>query len=368
MMTKRNEYVPQTVTHPGVTLKEKLDELGMSQKEFAVRTEKPEQTIVKVIDGKSALTPDMAVKFESVLGIPATFWLNRQQQYDEAVARLKRSALLSDASDWVSRFPVKKMTDFGWLPKKRSKAEKAEALLSFFSMSSPKAWEDFYLSEKLKISFRISLAHFGEPYAISAWLRQGELQAMRLDAPAFDRKGFLVALDGIKKVMAEHPDDYFKQLQRLCLDAGVKVVHTPCLPKAPIHGSTRWLLDNTPLIQLSARYRQNDRFWFTFFHEAGHIMLHGIKHISIESSQQELAKDKKEMEADAFAVKWTFSEEEEREVLQHGALTEEGIIEFARKFGTHPAMIIGRFQHKKLLPYTVGRQFMKPVHLEEYSD
>lgn len=363
-MTKRNEYVPQTVTHPGVTLKEKLVELGMSQKEFAVRTGKPEQTIVKVIDGKSALTPDMAVKFESVLGIPATFWLNRQQHYDEAVARLKRSESLAEAADWVRKFPWKEMAGFGWLPEKRSDEENVEALLSFFSMSSPKAWEEFYLSQKLKVSFRISLAHYGEPYAMSAWLRQGELQAKNLEAPAFDRNGFFEALGAIKKVMAEHPDDYFSQLQRFCLDAGVKVVHTPCLPKAPIHGSTRWLHDNTPLIQLSARYKQNDRFWFTFFHETGHILLHGKKHIAIESAQHEAAKDEKEIEADDFAVQWTFSEEEEQEVLRHGPLTEQDIIGFARKFGTHPAMIIGRFQHKQLLPYSVGRQFIEPVHLE----
>lgn len=364
-MTKRNEYVPQTVTHPGVTLKERLDELGMSQKEFAVRTGKPEQTIVKVIDGQSALTPDMAVKFESVLAIPARFWLNRQLQYDEAVARLKRSESLAEAVDWVSRFPLKEMVDFGWLPGKKTLEEKAEALLGFFSMSNPMAWDDFYLSQKLKISFRISLSHYGEPYAISAWLRQGELQAKKLDASAFDRNSFLEALDSIKKVMAEHPDDFFSQLQCLCLDAGVKVVHTPCLPKAPIHGSTRWLHDDTPLIQLSARYRQNDRFWFTFFHEAGHILLHGKKHISIESSQHESAIDEKETEADEFAVRWTFSEEEETEVLRHGKLTEQDIIDFALKFGTHPAMIIGRFQHKKLLPYSIGRQFMKPVHLDQ---
>lgn len=363
-MTKRNEYVPQTVTHPGVTLREKLLELGMSQKEFAIRTGKPEQTIVKVIDGKSALTPDMAVKFESVLGIPATFWLNRQQNYDEAVARLKRRELLAEAVDWVRNFPWKEMATFGWLPEKGSDEENAEVLLRFFSMSSAKAWEEFYLSQKLKVSFRISLVHYGEPYAMSAWLRQGELQAMRLEAPAFDRAVFSRALDDIKKVMAEHPDDYFTQLQRYCLEAGVKVVYTPCLPKAPIHGSTRWLHDNTPLIQLSARYKQNDRFWFTFFHEAGHILLHGKKHISIESAQLEAAKDDKEIEADEFAIAWTFSEEEEREVLRHGTLTEEEIIGFARKFGTHPAMIVGRFQHKQILPYSFGRQFMKPVHLE----
>ena len=96
-MTKRNEYIPQSVTHPGLTLREKLEELGMSQKEFSVRTGKPEQTIVKVINAESSLTPDMAVQFESVLAIPANFWLKRQQNYDEAVARAKRREVLGVA-------------------------------------------------------------------------------------------------------------------------------------------------------------------------------------------------------------------------------------------------------------------------------
>ena len=363
-MTKRNEYTPQTVSHPGLTLREKLVELGMSQKEFAVRSGKPEQTIVKVINGESSLTPGMAVQFESVLGIPANFWLNRQQNYDEALAREKRRELLALARTWASSFPYAQMVKRGWLPKKKSWEEKAEAVLCFFAMSGPKAWEEYYLTQKLKVSFRISLAHFSEPYAISAWLRQGELSAMELDAPSFSEKTFKTNLESIKKVMAEHPDDFFPLLQQLCLEAGVKVVYTPCLPKAPIHGSTRWLHDNTPLIQLSARYKQNDRFWFTFFHEAGHILLHGKKYISLEDDCFEAEDKVKEAEADAFAERWTFSEEEERAVIESGALTESAIIDFAQKFGTHPAMIIGRFHHKKLLPYHIGRQFIQPVHFD----
>lgn len=364
-MTKRNEYIPQTVTHPGVTLREKLGELGMSQKEFAVRTGKPEQTIVKVINGESALTPDMAVQFESVLRIPANFWLKRQQQYDEAVARAKRSEMLADAVGWARRFPVEKMKEFGWLPNWSDKDELAGLLFDFFAISTPEAWERYYLSQQLKVSFRISLAHFSEPYAISAWLRQGEIDSLKLDAPEYDRKKFIDSLPEIKQVMAEHPEDFFVRLRNICLEAGVKVVHTPCLPKAPIQGSTRWLHDDTPLIQLSARYHQNDRFWFTFFHEAGHILLHGKKHISIELADSGEVKDDKEREADDFAVEWTFSEEEERQVLAHGLLREQDIIEYARQIGTHPAMIIGRFQHKRMLPFSAGRKFIRPVHLDK---
>ena len=363
-MTKRNEYIPQTISHPGLTLREKLVELGMSQKEFAVRTGKPEQTIVKVINGESSLTPDMAVQFESVLGIPANFWLKRQQNYDEAVARAKRRDVLVSGSDWARLFPCAKMTQLGWLPKTEEHAQTVEALLCFFGISGHQAWDDFYCGLKLKVSFRISLAHSREPYSISAWLRQGELEAAKLVAPSFSAKTFKTNLEGIKKVMAGHPDNCFPLLQQLCLEAGVKVVYTPCLPKAPIHGSTRWLHDNTPLIQLSARYKQNDRFWFTFFHEAAHILLHGKKYISIENAQLEAVVDEKELEADAFAESWTFSEEQEQEVMLCGSLNEKDIIDFAQKFGTHPAMIIGRFHHKKLLPYHIGRKFIQPVHFD----
>jgi HTH-type transcriptional regulator / antitoxin HigA len=362
-MTKRNEYIPQTVTHPGVTLKAKLEELGMSQKEFAVRTGKPEQTVVKVINGESSLTPDMAVQFESVLGIPANFWLKRQQNYDEAVARAKRRDVLVSGIDWAGFFPSAKMTQLGWLPKTESHEQKVEALLCFFGISGHQAWDDYYCGVKLKVSFRISLAHSREPYAISAWLRQGELEAMKLDAPLFNAKKFKTNLEGVRRIMAGHPDNFFPLLQQLCLEAGVKIVYTPCLPKAPVHGSTRWINDNTPLIQLSARYKQNDRFWFTFFHEAGHILLHGRKYISIEEEGFNDIDLAKEREADAFAVQWTFSEEEEQEVRDLKTLTEKDIIDFAQKFGTHPAMIIGRFHHKKLLPYNIGRQFIQPVNL-----
>jgi addiction module HigA family antidote len=85
MATKTNQYLPQSVSHPGRTLAAKLDELKMSSKEFAVRTGKPEKTISNVLTGDSAITSDMAVLFEDVLSIPATFWLIRQNNYDEAV-------------------------------------------------------------------------------------------------------------------------------------------------------------------------------------------------------------------------------------------------------------------------------------------
>ena len=100
-MTKQNQYFPQTVLHPSVTLTEKLEELGMGPKEFAIRTGKPEKTITAILKGESAVTPDMAVLFENVLRIPAHFWLNKQRNFDEYTAREKRVSALTEAVGWA---------------------------------------------------------------------------------------------------------------------------------------------------------------------------------------------------------------------------------------------------------------------------
>ncbi len=360
MATKINQYHPEIAFHPGETLVEKLAELGMGPKEFAIRTSKPEKTIIAISKGNSSITPEMAVQFEHVLKIPAHFWLNMQRNYDEYVARSERQELLAESNEWARMFPISDMVHKGWLPAKSTIEDKTAALLAFFSLSNHTAWENYYFKQHLKVAFRISLAHTKEPYAISAWLRKGELQAALLPTKTYDEKHFKKVLPEIKKIMAKHPENFFNQLQQLCLDAGVKVVHTPCIKKAPINGSTRWLND-TPLIQLTGHFKRNDAFWFTFFHEAGHILLHGKKDIFLENIDYDEKDKQKEIEADSFAIKWTLSTDQQQEILKRLPITEDDIIAFAIKFNTHPAIIIGRLQYEKYIPYAVGRQFFKPI-------
>ena len=94
-MIKQNQYFPQSRPHPGVTLSEKLEEMGMSAKEFADYTEKPERTINAVLNGTYAITVDLAEQFENVTRIPAQFWLNSQRNYDNFMKRKKMNQLFS---------------------------------------------------------------------------------------------------------------------------------------------------------------------------------------------------------------------------------------------------------------------------------
>jgi addiction module HigA family antidote len=362
-MAKQNQYFPQSRPHPGETLAEKLEEMEMGPKEFALRTGKPEKTIIAILKGESSITTDMAVQFENVTKIPANFWMNHQRGYDEFVAREKRQVVIEEAVAWSRQFPLADLIKKRWLPPVSTIQEKTTAMLDFFGFSNHTAWENYYFKQQLKVAFRISLAQTNEPYAISAWLRKGELQAAELEANDYSEKKFKEVLPELKSIMAKHPADFFNQLQRICLGAGVKVVHTPCIKNAPISGSTRWLND-TPFIQLTGRYNRNDSFWFTFFHEAGHILLHGKKDIFLEKVEYTDKDLEKEQQADEFACKWTLTDDEEAKILEATPLNEEVIRDFAKKFNTHPAIIIGRLQHKKLIPYSFGREYFEPVIFE----
>ncbi|MCC5926997.1 MAG: HigA family addiction module antidote protein [Bacteroidetes bacterium] len=361
-MLQQNQYNPQTRPHPGETLEEKLGEMGMGPKEFAIRTGKPEKTITAVLKGSSSITPDMAIRFENVTRIPAHFWMNAQKNYDEFTARKRQQVVIEKALEWASCFPIAAMTKFGWISRQTTKKGKAAELLAFFGFSDHDAWEDYYFKQQLRVAFRISLASTSEPYALSAWLRMGELQAANQFVKVYSKKAFKNALPKIKAIMAEHPPNFFTQLQDYCAEAGVKVVYTPCLPKAPLNGAVRWINDH-PVIQLSGRHKRNDIFWFTFFHEAGHILLHGKKDIFLEDVEYSDKDQQKEKEADDFAASWLLSREQEEEVLASAPLDDQLIYEFARKFGTHPGIIIGRLQHRKLIHPSLGKAIIEKIEL-----
>jgi len=365
-MAKQNEYTPDSVYHPGETLAERLEELNMGSKEFAIKTGKPEKTISQLLHGASAITPEMAVLFEKVLKIPAQFWLERQNNYDIAIARAKREADLKKEIDWIKNIPYANMAKLGWVPKTSKPLEKLEHTFAYFGVSNVTGFNAYYMNQRVPVSFRISLSNTKKPWAFAAWLRQGELQADKLKAVPYHKTSLLEALPQLKAIMASHPANFFEQVREICSCAGVKVVYTPCLTGAAVHGSTRWIGD-TPIIQLSARYKQNDIFWFTFFHELAHILKHGKKYVALEKVDYDEEEQLKEQEADDFAIEWTFNKKEEAEVMNQKEIYVADIITFAKKFGTHPAMIVGRFHHKKLLPYSLGREFIKPIDLSEYE-
>lgn len=340
---RRNQYEPDVVSPPGATLQDVLDERGMTQSELATRMNRPKKTISEIVTGKEVISHQTAIQLELVLGIPADFWMSRETLYRAQIARAEEMARLASAAPWVSRFPLHAMERLGWISKRKEPAEKARELLGFFGIAAPDQWEAVSAAV-----FRRSKAFEVDGGALSAWLRRGELVARGIDCEPFDAGRFRRALVEIRRLTIDGPDVFVPTLTARCAAAGVAIAFVPELPKTRVSGATRWLSPKKALIQLSLRHKSDDHLWFTFFHEAGHILLHGKKTVFVEA---DFDGDEQEQEADRFAADALVPPNAIRDLRSRTALTERVIIDVAKQLGIAPGIVVGRLQHERAVPF-----------------
>ena len=300
---KEIETARQMISPPGDTLAETLAMKGINQPTLAMRMGRPIKTINEIIRGKAAIIPETAIQLERVLGIGADFWLEREKNYRLELAEISDAESMLKTKDWVNNFPISAMKKMQWIDYKDNDMSKAAALFCFFGVSGQEPYYDYYHKNVYHTAYRMSQASGKNPYAVSAWLKQGEHQSEKINSARYEASQFKEALLEIKNINAKQPANFFSLLQAVCASAGVKVVSTPCLPHTKLHGSTRWINDN-PVIQLTNLYKRNDVFWFTFFHEAGHILRHGKRDIFVEGLLYSPEAQVKEKEADDFAIKY----------------------------------------------------------------
>ena len=199
-----------------------------------------------------------------------------------------------------------------------------------------------------QVAYRTSQAFESDPGAMSAWLRKGELIAREITCKPYDEAAFKAALKTIKSVTLKPPEEFQHEVVRLCADAGVAMAFVPELPKMRASGATWWLTPNKAVVLLSLRYKSDDHLWFSFFHEAGHILLHGKKDVFIEDNQS----SDKEDEANRFASEFLIPASKLKTFMLSTRLSKEAIRAFAAELGIAPGIVVGRLQHDSFLPVT----------------
>jgi len=289
------------------------------------------------------------------LNVPADFWNRREQNYRQYLARLEEETRLREQMDWVHQFPLNDMMKLGWIEKVGDEVSQFIQLLQFFGIASPKQWETMW--QQALVDYRKAKAFESSAYALSAWLRQGERIAHDIRCAPYQPQTFRELLTGaIRDLTVLPPEQFQEPLVTLSAQAGVAVVFVPQIQGARVCGATRWLLSDKALIQLSLRYKKDDHFWFTFFHEAGHILLHGKRNVFLEA-ENGLGSADKEAEADRFAARTLIPPDKlHRYVQRHikpGRYPSRASVEqLAHELGIAPGIVVGRLQHDDHLPYT----------------
>lgn len=346
---------PDWIVSPGEILAEALEERSMTQAELSRRTARPLKTINEIIKGKAAITPDTALQLEYVLGISASFWLNADREWQERHARERASELLKASAPWAARFPVKALVKHGLLVPAANQLALTDALLRFFGVTSPDAWERQWTATSA--SFRRTRFR-SDRYALTAWLRAGEILASRVTTARFDAEKLRSVLSQIRQLTTREPLGFHDVLAELLADAGVALVLLPEFGDARVYGASYWLAADKVVVQLSARGRKDDQFWFSLFHELGHVLSGSRRetHLDLETSEGRASDDgTEEVNAEAFAQKTLVSDALVEEVTS-AEIDEPRIRAVASRENIGAGILVGRLQREGKLSW---RQFSR---------
>ena len=336
--------LPDRAIHPGSFIRDELAARVMTQAELARRMGRPVQAVNEIIAEKKSVTGQTALELESVLGISARTWLNLQSTYELVKAKQSKREALDAETDWARQFPSTEMAKRGWIAAARDPAEKVGQLLSFFELASASAFRRAAADG----AYRLTAGAQVDEHALEAWLRRGEQIAEWLDLPDYEPREFRNTLPAIRALAAD-PQPDLARIREICATAGVAFVVVDQLPRAGVSGVTRWLRGDRPLIQLSLRYKKADIFWFTFFHEAAHVLTakHAASVIDFDIRAKRTHPD--ELAADEFAQTALIDPGAWAEFVESKRTSLHAVRKFADKVNLHPGIVVGRMQHEGLI-------------------
>lgn len=356
----RYPYEPDYGVPPGDLLEDYLSTREISARDFARRCGRSAKLIVEIISGKAPVEPETALQFEKVLDVDASIWLNIEATYRLHLATEDEDRELAKHSRWAKSFPIDDLVKLQFIRRGDRPSDLVRQILRFFEVGSVEACKQRF-SELAEVSYRHSPSFTSVDEDLLAWLRIGEIRANEIACEDYDRTGFLDALHKIRSLTLLPSKDYLPKIERLCADVGVAFVVQGKIGKIALSGISRWLSPRKALIQQTLRHKRNDHFWFTFFHEAAHLLHHSRKSVFIDfdNSRDSTGNDEEEREANNWAANFLIPQKAmERFVLQ-SVFTEDSVKEFADELGIAPGIVVGQLQNRRAIGYD------KLVHLCE---
>ncbi len=334
-MVRSRSYI---ATPPGTTIKEQLCDRGMSQKEFAARMDMSEKHISRLINGDVQLTPEMSVRLETVLGVPASFWNNLEAIYREKLVKAEAENAMDVDMDIAKRFPYIEMEKFGWIPGSREEKKRVAYLRKYFEVVELSLLENELVT---KIAGkRLSLSDKGD-LALMAWAQEAKKKARDIQTAPINIKGLSSAVSEIRKMTVLEPAVFSPLIKKDLADCGIALIFLPHL-KGLVWDGASFIDGNKYVVGLMAGERYADQFWYSLFRELGHISLgHVIKadHIS----------DADNVAANRWASEMLIKSDDFERFRSEKDYSEKSVLRFARNQGITPGIVVGKMQTEGLI-------------------
>lgn len=336
---------------PGEYLEEVLEDIGLNQAELARRMGRPAQAINEIMKGEKAITPETSIQLEKVLGVPAYIWAGLESEYRLIKASQVETEKAREEEFLLEQFPYLELSKLGLVEETRNALTRVQNLRRFFGVASL-----FNLDgvKKYSPAFRQSTNNDINHEALATWLRAGAVMASKVECKKYYKEGLISNISDIRALtLEEEPSDFFPKLKFILQQSGIALVVIPHFKKTHTTGATFWETKDKAVIMMSLRGSWADIFWFSLFHELGHILLHNKRTTFLENGASDPARKKQEDEADNFAQKTLIPIKEFQIFKQRRIFSGSSIKSFANRIGIAPGIVTGRLHHEKCLPYTV---------------
>lgn len=338
-MVRSRSYI---ATPPGATIKEQLNDRGMSQKEFAARMDMSEKHISKLINGDVQLTTEVAVRLEVVLGVPAKFWSNLEAIYREKLIKVEAENAMDVDEALAKQLPYSEMARYGWVPETRNSKEKVIYLRKYFEVVELSLLENNQIT---RIACRRLVVTEKSDFALLAWVQEAKRKARDIETLPINMKGLMNIIPEIREMTVLKPKEFCSKLMKMLSECGIALVFLPYL-KGSLSQGASFMDGNKIVVELTTRDKDADEFWFSLFHELAHIILGHIGQTDGTSEQDEKA-------ADSWSRDTLISEKDFLEFVQRRNYSASNICEYAKKLGIAPGILVGRLQNEGCIKHSM---------------
>ena len=350
MATKATGLSLDLIIHPGETIADILKERGISQAELASRTGVTPAYISSVIAGKKNISASFSMKLEYALNVPKSFWLNLQAKYDAELLEFNEEASITEEEKTVRKRlseMIKHLRDSNIIPPKESISQNIITLRKFFQVSNLCNLNDLIPNGAFRISSKANI----DPYILGAWLRLCQISAVSTMDTIFNPTLISSLISKLKDTMLSSDNTLQESLVSLMREYGIDFSVMPNFRGAPVNGYICQSSENRYQMVLTIRGAFADIFWFSLFHELGHIVNGDV---SASSKFIDICSDNtnRELAADEFAKNALIAPDAYKQFLETGDYSISSIMKFAETQRIMPYIVIGRLQKEEHIPYS----------------
>ena len=351
MVTNRHGISRDLLIHPGETIADLLEERSLTQKELAKRSGVSEPFLSDVIRGKKDISKGLAMGLEYALGVPGSFWLNLQANYDAELLILQEEESIRDGERTV----LKSLHDVVNYLRKTAVITGSTDEQTIIQLRKHLRVSSLSVLRELAPAgaFRMSESAPINPDVLGAWLCLCKLHGQDTNtAQIFDKAKTDLLVNDLKDIMCSMKGDPQRVLKSLFARYGIDFTVMHNFRGAPVQGYIERKENGSYLMVTTLRGAYADIFWFSLFHELGHIVNGDLnKQASYVDAADSSDRDR-ENAADQFACDALIHPEDYSAFVKNGSFSLSSINEFAKNQNVPAYIVIGRLQKETIIPWS----------------